>query len=177
MSDRVFRHWIQQTGTLIMSAAFAMTACSTPQTGGETAPRIEVIFQGNQCDAPSQATSATWIEDPKELADLYRQLNSSRFGATPELPDIDFSRNGVLLVQMGRKNTAGYALELARHELVVQKGISHVSLNWHEPRPDALVAQVLTSPCILLSIPKGGYGQIAVADQQGDIRATASTTH
>lgn len=94
-------------------------------------------------DLPRQAVART----VSEWSALWQQ----HAGAKP-LPKVDFTKRIVVAVFLGSRPSAGYRVEVSgtRQEgkiLVVQ---------WREVRPpaDSLLAQVLTSPAHLVSIPK-----------------------
>jgi hypothetical protein len=78
----------------------------------------------------------------------------------------------VVAVYMGRKPTAGYHVSMASRAVAVGEHNELILLvSWIEPPGDALLAQVITSPCILVSIPKGNYSTIQVVDEGGRVRA------
>ena len=65
---------------------------------------------------------------------------------------------------MGKYPTAGYQLELAAETAEINDHDLTLFVSWVEPPVAALVAQVITSPCLLISIPKGDYSVIRVRD-------------
>lgn len=60
--------------------------------------------------------------------------------------------NAELRIGLGQRPSAGYGIELTQH----WNG-ADVSVHYHEIRPgaDALVATVITTPCVALSLPDG----------------------
>jgi hypothetical protein len=92
--------------------------------------------------------------------------------APAEEPPVDFGERGILEVAMGQRPTAGYGLELASDEVRPEDGAGIVRVNWTEPKEDAAVAQVVTSPCIRLAVRKEGLREVKVVDQAGRVRGT-----
>jgi hypothetical protein len=94
------------------------------------------------------------------------------FGGEQPSPAVDFPREGVLAVSMGQKRTAGYGLALAEPEVAIADGTATVVVRFDEPPPGAIVAQVLTSPCLLVRVPRAGIREIRVVDPGGAVRAS-----
>jgi hypothetical protein len=68
-------------------------------------------------------------------------------------PNVDFSREVVVAVFMGTRPTAGFSVEIVG---VRQEGQALiVSYKETRPAPDALTAQVLTSPFHIVAVPRG----------------------
>lgn len=80
---------------------------------------------------------------------------------------------GVLLLEAGRRFTAGYALELKSAE-VSAEGVLRLVVEWIVPSYDALVAQTLTSPCIVLQPQPGDYNRAVVVDTSGEPRVAVA---
>jgi hypothetical protein len=94
-------------------------------------------------------------------------------GGAPRATPIDFASEGVLLVEMGQRPTAGYALALAAPEVRVVDGVATVAVRFDAPPAGAMVAQVVTSPCLLVRLPRAGLRELRVVDASGALRATA----
>jgi hypothetical protein len=75
-----------------------------------------------------------------------------------------------LLIAMGQRSSAGYGLTLADKVAVVRDGVLTVRVDWREPLPDRLRAQVMTSPCLLVAVPDAGFTRIEVVDQEERLR-------
>lgn len=157
--------------SLIGAALFALAACVTPKPG---TGRLEVrtLYSSVGCDTRSEQAAATWLDSPQAFAAAYRRLSRSRLEAGAP-PEVNFDSHGVLLVEMGRQNTGGYRLLLADPHLFMAGGRAQLHVAWLEPEAGAMVPQVITSPCLLLEIPKGDFSAVQVVDQAGRLRATA----
>lgn len=88
----------------------------------------------------------------------------------PEPPAVEFKHESVLLLAMGQRPTAGYQLALAQPSLRIDDGVAVVRVLWMEPAPSSAQAQVLTSPCAMLKLPRKGYERVRVVDQNGQAR-------
>ncbi len=127
---------------------------------------IEVLYADTQGVNTSPEPSAIWINSMEELGYLYAGFETLRLSAaaTP-VPEIDFNRFRVLLVEMGQKPTGGFSVNLNEHLSHISKVMAIVSLLWVEPEPETVLPQVITSPFMLLKIEKGTYTSVKVMDQ------------
>ena len=72
---------------------------------------------------------------------------------------------------MGPRPTSGYRLnKLAQQEPRYGSIGLQVTLAWQEPEPGSAQAQVLTSPCLLLSLPKKDFKRVQIIDQNGVVK-------
>jgi hypothetical protein len=132
----------------------------------------KAIFSNIVCEGLDRQSGATWIENETEFISIINKIKGQRIGgSTMPIPTIDFKHEGVLLIQMGRKSTGGYRIELALDNFYIRDNTAFVTIRWIEPEKDAVLTQVITSPCIMVKLAKGGYTRIEVADQNGIVRA------
>jgi hypothetical protein len=133
--------------------------------------KVRLIWQGSQCVTKKSTPHATWIEEQALFKKMYDRLTSNQIGAQQELlSQVDFSREGILIVAMGQKPTAGFGLELNHMVAVVSEDMAVLRVSWIEPSKDAIVPQVITSPCLVIVLPKGPYSQIRLLDQSEHLR-------
>ena len=52
----------------------------------------------------------------------------------------------------------------------MRDGVLTVRVNWREPAPGRRLAQVITHPCLLATLPNAGFTRIQIVDQQGRLR-------
>ena len=126
---------------------------------------VSVIYSGVHCGAGQQAFQAAWVGHPERVAQ-HRAVPQS-IGPIRWDPE----KEGVLWLEMGVKPTGGYALELDDPEATVSGGVAVVSVRWRAPAPDMFVTQALTSPCLVLKLPKADLEAIHIQDQDGALRA------
>jgi hypothetical protein len=137
----------------------------------------KLVYANAQCTLDSVASDvqSRWVASQAQLDQLYSQLYAQALGANKSAaPTIDFKNYGVVLVQMGQKRSAGYRLELPAQELVVKAGAMKLQVNWIEPAPGAMVAQVITHPCLLVSVPLADFHRLDVVDQHQQVRTSLS---
>jgi hypothetical protein len=149
-------------------------SCAQPvdsAVGGTGPLTAEVLYSTDQCGAAATRATVVWIDNPQSLARIYRG-----FPMLPSLPPplVDFARSGVLLIGMGQRPTAGYGLALAEGSPQLKGDTLEIRVNWSEPAPDRLQAQVLTAPCLLLKIPATPFRQVTIIDQTGQVRVNTS---
>jgi D-aminopeptidase len=110
------------------------------QSGG-----VETIVKDSMSnmDEARQAVART----EAEWAALWRSHNFDK-----PAPKVDFNTRTVVAVFLGSRPTAGYDLEIVATR---QEG-GGVVVEWAEVRPEKglILAQVLTSPALIASIPK-----------------------
>jgi len=120
-----------------------------------------VLFQSQQCGHHESSAAVTRIVSAQALQALATRLDRV-FAA-----EVDFQQQLVLLVEMGQRPTTGYRLLLSDTGVVVTEAKAVLRLDWQQPPPGAMLAQMLTSPCLLLSLPFAGYTEVAVVDDDG----------
>ena len=74
------------------------------------------------------------------------------------------------MVTMGQKPTGGYGIELKREFAVISDDTAVLRVSWIEPPKDAILPQIITSPCLAIILPKGPYSQIQLLDQDAHLR-------
>ena len=127
--------------------------------GEESLPvrNLDVIYRGQQCPP---VTGDMALLDSRQALDRF--LDAAGTGMTPNVPAPDFSRELVLVVAAGQKSTAGYSVGLASAEAPVTAGQLQLPITLEEPGDVA--AQVITSPCLVLSIDSRGIESIKRLD-------------
>jgi hypothetical protein len=145
---------------------------SQPSDARETSVNVRLLFKSAFGGGTHNQPAAAWITEPNLYQRTYQRLGKNTIDSRQKKPppSVDFSREGILFISMGQKPTGGYLLDLAKPsaEIIADTAILH--LEWFKPPPGAILPQVITSPCILLSLPKGDYSRIQVMDQTGRIR-------
>jgi hypothetical protein len=132
---------------------------------------LRVLYRNTHCGAPCDQPTGAWIAGPRAYQRLYRGLRQPHVGgAERHPPPVNFSREAVLWICMGRKPTGGYGLAPAENELTVSAGTATLRLDWSTPAPGAVLAQVVTRPCLVLAVPKGEYSRVRVLDRTGRLR-------
>ena len=150
----------------MLSAALLLGACSSAQL-------VETVTVLNHNNCVNVAAGIT----ESSLAEL-RTLRRSRLLPPPDdaplkpeddLPDLETTR--VYVVSKGPQPTPGYGLELEQARL--QGNTLTLAFNWQTPPDDAVLAQVLTHPCIAIGIPDTGADLLVAIDQNGEFARLA----
>lgn len=150
-----------------LAALLLVQSCARAGDGPDAPPPPELLYRNSQCGGLDQP-AVTWIASPEEWRRLYGLATNSRMNPPPA-PAVDFSREGVLLIAMGQRPSSGYGLSLAG-DATVRDGVLTVPVDWREPPPGFLQAQVVTSPCLLLKVPATDVTRLRVMDREGRIR-------
>ncbi|WP_455206097.1 protease complex subunit PrcB family protein [Kaarinaea lacus] len=131
----------------------------------------EQIQAVNHCGSETQE-KILWLALGSEYRKIYENARVQVIDNKSTLaPMVDFSKYGVLYIAMGQKRTGGYGLKLIEEPLTIDNDTAELVVHWQEPKPGYMVTQVLTNPCLFVKIPKGGFSQIRVKDQRGNVRA------
>jgi hypothetical protein len=129
---------------------------------------LETIHGAAVCMGASSAPEAVWIDTQEKLELYWARMHSHRIGTPePPVPDIDWHTHGLVLVLMGQKPSGGYGLELLGSQALLKEGIALVGVRWKEPPAGAIVAMMITSPCLLVKIQRGRYQSVIIVDASG----------
>ncbi len=110
----------------------------------------DVLASGNQA-VTGESPQFVIAANQSQLLNLWNQAYGNRL-TPPPLPDIDFRRETVVAMFMGTKPTGGYGLDV--------RGVSldgselYVDISTIVPKPGAITTQALTSPWVMLRIPR-----------------------
>ncbi|MCP5426219.1 MAG: protease complex subunit PrcB family protein [Gammaproteobacteria bacterium] len=137
-------------------------------SGQQTTLRADVLFSDTYCGSAAVYPKVAWLGSTAALNQVFDRFDRSP-GATPA---VDFSRQAVLFIAMGQRPTAGYALDFANGRVQRQGETLEVRLGWREPPAGYRLAQVVTTPCLLIEIPAVSFSALRVVDQSGQVRLT-----
>jgi len=129
------------------------------------------IFAGSRCG--SDAKALEWITDTVRL-DTLRSHLAEQAPANEPLPTIDLVTESVFLLSMGTQPTPGYRVSPAPSAPKLDGNTLTISMHWRQPPEGLMLAQVITTPCLLFSVENGDYQQLQIVDQNGQQRLTAS---
>ncbi len=169
------------TGLLSLAIGIGSVACTASTSHDVGSDRIsnlvavESLYASHQCGRVESDTRVTWVSSSAQLAQIYQGFKRNiRGGKLIIPPDIDFSRDAVVLVEMGQRPTLGYRLELNESVSRIEQGHAEIVLEWVAPARDMMVGQMLTSPCLLLKLERGDYREVWIKDTQGRRRIVAT---
>ncbi len=130
---------------------------------------LRTLAQGSFCR--DGTTHAQIITAEAGYRTAWRNLQGNVLPDTRTPPAIDFTRERVIAIYMGRRSTAGYRVEPAAATAILQAGgILEIPVTWTEPPPGTAQAQAITAPCVLVAVTQGDYTAVRIVDAQGRVR-------
>jgi len=101
------------------------------QMGGFVSPQIRII------------------KEEQALREVYGQVNKTRKPGF-SLPKIDFTKETIVAIFMGEKNTGGYAVKVV--SVLDKEAILLVTVQESQPKANAMVITALTQPICIVKI-------------------------
>lgn len=133
---------------------------------GHSVP-VTSVYRDAHCVHREEA-GAVRLDDPSKLA---------VFTEGGVIAEVDFGQRLLIGVSMGLKPTPGYWVRLEASDVPVNDGTVSVPIEWRRPPADAIQPQVVSWPCLIVSLPRGGdYRAIRFVDRDGHVRARLETT-
>lgn len=163
----------------VLAAAILIQGCSSD--GGAPTRKedpfsqrfpAQVLYNGLICNASDRA-QALWIADPATFKRYWSRIAANDAEAA-QPPFVDFGTDGALLISMGQRPTSGYRLNYSPNQPALYNGsVLRIQLSWLEADPEALQAQAVTSPCLVLRLPQISYQRLQVVDHNGEVKLEA----
>lgn len=122
----------------------------------QQAPLARQITASDYCGLT--APGLVYLDSPTALQ-AFRSLNGQMLSLN-SVSTLDFEREHLLVVAMGRKNTGGYGLTLVN--AAMEGSTLAVATRVHTPAPDSIVTQALTTPCVVLAVTAGDWDKVVV---------------
>ena len=133
---------------LVVQSDIATDATAVPTPVRELA--WEVLARGNQAVAGEQRRFEI-ASSQSELVRLWNEAYGSQL-ELPPIPNLDFRRQSVLGLFLETKPTGGYGIEV--QDVSLEDGEVYVDVALIEPRPGAITTQALTTPWVLIRVPR-----------------------
>jgi hypothetical protein len=146
---------------LLLALASGVAPAATAPAGAR------VLLSSDRCGTDSTMSRARWLQAEEPYRDAVSRIEGLRGP-----PAVDFASHAVLLVEMGQRPTAGYALKFERADVDPSGRKYVVQVDWLDPNSVSL-AQVQTAPCLLLAVPREQVRMAVVVDQHGATQASA----
>jgi len=108
-------------------------------------------------------------------ADVARLRGSTLLNMTSPPPEQGSDQPADLLlvaISRGPQPTPGYRFELG--DAFLDNDVAILALRWIEPAADAVLAQVITHPCIVVGLERGGYRRVRAVDDRGTVLGEVS---
>lgn len=171
---------------VVAALAFAVSACS-----GGTLP-VKQVYESEQC--PQNKRGLYVAQNRPELLKLMTpRLKPTRIDLVNPQPsglqspgpqsqelqakaippaldvEVNFDKEQAVVVALGQMPSPGYGISLDGADASLQDGVVNLPVKFSRPNPDALYAQVMTSPCLVLNLPKGDYTKVVAGDMTASV--------
>ena len=120
---------------------------------------------GAYCDLQSAQPALRYFATPAALADWTR-------GRMLQVDTAVIGDGASVVLSMGRRPTAGYGVRFTGKGRLTEEGLMTLTVDWREPTPGLMQAQVLTGPCAIAAVTAGAK-RVEVRDEKGELRAAA----
>ncbi len=157
-----------------LSLTLVLGACGSglnaPPATEATEP-VHVLYRGIHC--PATQPGIRVIHDDASWAEWQRQRQRMSFPG-PNKPEdaaagLDFSQISVIVILMGQKPSPGYAVDVSAGSITLKGTSLTINAVWQQPPEGAILPQVITSPCVAITVPTAQYSTVKVENQNGDI--------
>lgn len=152
------------------------SACAALSGSSRTVP-VHIVYSNVQCRG-TLAPSLTRIIDAAALEALIGNKLATKLSNETHAPQFPATDTGfpatdtgkLFSIDMGERPSAGYALALQR--AIQAQGVLTIYVDWQEPSPNTMTAQVMTHPCLVVRLPPD-VEKIRVVDQTGRTRMSS----
>ncbi len=154
-----------------LAISVLLSACSLGGWFAGSGDAISVIevARAQLCTAEGEESRVTLFRSAEEaLAWQQRSGIDLKLAA-------DLTAGRYALIEMGQRHTAGHGIAVS-HEAREVNGNLQIYTTYFAPAADAMTAQMISSPCVIVRLPNALYGAVEVYDQDGELRATGVTT-
>ncbi len=129
---------------------------------------VTEVARSLRCNAPDNISRVTLLADRVAVAQWQEQRGIQLQGneAIAEAPHA--------LVDVGQRSSGGYGLAITRKAVLHEDGHLYLRATFVEPAEGAVVTQEITSPCVLVKLPKGNIPFVRVYDQTDRLRADSA---
>jgi len=112
-------------------------------------PSIQTLYKSDHCGTSTPELALGKSADDTDLSgDAARRLEQA------------LEKGPVVRVSMGQQSSAGYGLRF-QNARWTDKGL-RIDLIHQQPEPTEMTAQMLTRPCLMLSLPEGDWQRLSV---------------
>lgn len=162
---------LRHPGWLLGAILLVVSYPARAVTPDEPSLPIQLVFQGLYCGrdgAPVQ-----WLGDRLAVVRVLGRVRHNRTRTSLVLRQLDFTRQGVVLIRMGTRFPAGSAVVLDQTTASVISNALQIRVRWQESPSGFRAAPALTSPCLLAAVPRGSYIEVTVVDTSGAVYGCA----
>jgi hypothetical protein len=140
---------LKQLSVILLAAVSALAFSCSNQGEEESIIQFEVIHGGAYASVSEKKQVMVTNNDDyqKLMSEVYANLDQM-----PRIPEVDFTKNDVVAVFMGAKNTGGYSINVDK----VIKRTDAVTVSVYETSPGSkcILTQSVTQPYEIVKVPK-----------------------
>lgn len=125
---------------------------------------VREVSRSLACNSANAEAAVTLLPDAQSVLDWQAARGVPLAGSE------SIAQSPYALVEMGQRPTGGYGLAVAR-SAVLRGELLILSATFVSPAPGSLRTQALSSPCVLVQLPRGRYRTVEVQDQGGAVQA------
>ena len=143
---------------LIVVVALACTACVGLAGDGRVA--AEVLHRSAFCGREASRPALTLITAQAAFAHTWQRIAGTVL-PRPAMPQVDFGRRLVAVVELGSRRDGGSSLEATGSDAVVRRGTAALPVAAREPEPGMLTTTVLSAPCMAFALDRDGIDVVS----------------
>ncbi|MAY22263.1 MAG: hypothetical protein CMC74_05750 [Flavobacteriaceae bacterium] len=135
----------------ILFFLLVLVGCKSQNTSNEGADQgaskvsFELLVEDSQSNIDMKNYEV--IRSSERLQEVFNRINSTRKPGIP-IPEVDFSKQLVLFLNMGQQNSGGFSVSVSKIEKTNDAFV--VFVKEKKPEPTAMVTMVLTTPFTLV---------------------------
>ncbi|MFV8570394.1 protease complex subunit PrcB family protein [Marinobacter sp. SBS5] len=141
----------------IPALLLALTGCaSSGQTAPEKGSQVRQITQSAHCGLTGPGVAYV---DSREVLASFLDVRGQNM-STGVIRQVNLAEEQLIFVTLGQKPSAGYSLGLA--DVSLENNTLKLQMELKAPAPGMMVAQVITSPCVVLAAASGDWDRVEV---------------
>lgn len=129
---------------------------------------VREVSRSLYCNTPGAEPAVQLLADAQAVLDWQAARGVSLAGAE------SIAQATYALVEMGSRPTGGFGLAVARSAVLRGERLV-LQATFVSPASGSLRTQAISSPCVLVQLPRGRYRDVEVQDQTGAVRARGGT--
>ena len=157
----------------LATLGIALGACGTTQSlisgtgklfSSYTDIEVREIGRSLYCNTPGESATVQLLPDAQAVLDWQASRGVALAGSESVV------QTPYAVVEMGARPTGGYGVAVARAAVLRGEALI-LKASFVSPAPGSLRTQALSSPCVLVQLPRGRYRSVEVQDQTGTVQA------
>ena len=138
--------------------ALGCTACAG--LAGDGRVEAELLHRSAFCGRDDPRPALTLITDQAAFAATWQRISGTAL-PRPAMPQVNFGRRLVAVVELGSRRHGGSSLEATGSDAVVRRGTVALPVAAREPEPGMLTTTVLSAPCMAFALDRDGVDVVS----------------